>query len=399
MTGPRPALRRDARAYLTALAPRGGLESAGGNTESALRAAADLASAGARRSRLERLERAFAKADRGRPADPAVNQARAAVLRQAEAALDKLVREPADVQLTADDYTGLEAVIRPSERPSLLVQDGDVDAADDDLDLAPWRGALVLHRELMKTVIASVGRIDRGSTHVGTGFVVAPGVVMTNRHVLQEIAVESPAGGGKTRWDLIGTPTIDFAREYDSETPAEFLVTDVVYAPPGFITAMDVTRLDLALLAVETTNADGLGLPKPLAIRKNPSSATAKEEIFAVGYPARPDPGEGGSADLTIVETLRRVFNMKYGVKRLALGTISLPLGTVEGDAKRWAIGHDATTLGGNSGSCVVVLNDGGPILGLHFGGVPLTHNLAHALPAVPELRDPALAGIGFSWQ
>jgi serine protease len=52
-------------------------------------------------------------------------------------------------------------------------------------------------------------------------------------------------------------------------------------------------------------------------------------------------------------------------------------------DTRNWVMSHDATTLGGNSGSIVVSVNVGLPACALHFAGAPLTANYAHALSAV----------------
>jgi V8-like Glu-specific endopeptidase len=49
---------------------------------------------------------------------------------------------------------------------------------------------------------------------------------------------------------------------------------------------------------------------------------------------------------------------------------------------------HDCSTLGGNSGSCVVDLNTH-RVLGLHFGGYYLRYNQAVALWAIKD--DPII--------
>ena len=57
---------------------------------------------------------------------------------------------------------------------------------------------------------------------------------------------------------------------------------------------------------------------------------------------------------------------------------------------------HDATTLGGNSGSCVVDFSDDGLlVVGLHFAGLKGTENYAHSNAA---LRD-SLVDIDLSWK
>jgi V8-like Glu-specific endopeptidase len=55
------------------------------------------------------------------------------------------------------------------------------------------------------------------------------------------------------------------------------------------------------------------------------------------------------------------------------------PLGIISADAKKWVFGHDATTLGGNSGSPVLAWKNGGFGFGLHFPGTVTASNYAHA--------------------
>ncbi|MFI1656241.1 hypothetical protein ACH4ZU_15220 [Streptomyces sp. NPDC020472] len=74
-------------------------------------------------------------------------------------------------------------------------------------------------------------------------------------------------------------------------------------------------------------------------------------------------------------------------MKRLTPGVLTEGPGEVADDARHWIISHDASTLGGGSGSLVVDLEaEGEKVLGLHFAGVPDRLNWAHALEgATPE--------------
>jgi hypothetical protein len=315
----------------------------------------------------------------------------------------KLGRHGAEAVLDRDDQVGLEAVIRLTGRPSILVKNGDLDLDPADPDLGPWQAAIALGRDGMKDTIRSVGRIDRSGFHIGTGFVVAPGVVMTNRHVLQAIAHERPGANGPGTWTMLGgTSTVDFAMEYGSGRTSRFTITGVAYAGPEAIgNTMDLAKLDLALVGVETTNSEGEALPKPLSLSKNVAASQRIADVYMVGFPARPSalPTGGGAEDLQLIDTLKRVFRMRYGFKRLALGSITHPLGKVPNDAVPWACGHDATTLGGNSGSCVVGLTDEGAVLGLHFGGIFFDHNLAHVFAAIPALQGVPASSLGLEWR
>ena len=72
--------------------------------------------------------------------------------------------------------------------------------------------------------------------------------------------------------------------------------------------------------------------------------------------------------------------------KRLAPGVTHRPLGSLRGDKRRWVFGHDATTLGGSSGSPALAWT--GTAFGLHFAGRSIDTNCAHAVSAITsELR------------
>ena len=374
-----------------------------GAPEAGARAADELADPSVREEHLDRLNRAFAKADRGELPPPAeLDETRNEVLRHADAAMAKLARDRSEATLDRHDRVGLEAVILLTGRPSLLIKDGDLDLDPADADLAEWQGTILLARDAMKETIRSVGRIDQGLYHVGTGFVVAPGLVMTNRHVLQALASEKPGAGGSSQWTMDARSTIDFAMEYGSTRTSQFAITGVAYSGPTAIgNTLDIGKLDLALLSVESTNREGEALPQPLPLSKDPAAGRRTSEVYMVGYPARPAalPTGQSEEELHLVDTLKRVFRMRYGFKRLALGRITHTLGQVPNDTVPWAIGHDATTLGGNSGSCVVGLGDEGPLLGLHFGGIFFDHNLAHVFAAVPTLLAAPAASLGLTWR
>jgi V8-like Glu-specific endopeptidase len=87
---------------------------------------------------------------------------------------------------------------------------------------------------------------------------------------------------------------------------------------------------------------------------------------------------------------MRSIFAGIYGVKRLQPGTIRtrLALGST--------IKHDASTLGGNSGSCVVDL-ESGKVLGLHFAGKYRRYNTAIALWKLRKSKNLERAGVQFA--
>src|SRR5213079_2944160 len=104
-------------------------------------------------------------------------------------------------RFTLGEHIGLEAVILTNgERPSLFVRNGFVDLNAP--DVGDWDRDLTHFQNEIRTVIASVGRIDVPvkPRFAGTCFVIAEGLVVTNRHVLEEIATQNTAGAWTLNW-------------------------------------------------------------------------------------------------------------------------------------------------------------------------------------------------------
>lgn len=253
-----------------------------------------------------------------------------------------------------EEVYGLESIVVTVGRPALLIRNDRFDTPPPTwANLEPYRAAI-------QQTCASVGRIELighpSLDWVGTGFVVAPGVVATNRHVVQEFARPNAAG----RWitDPGVSARIDFAEEFETQAVREFPLGDVIAVH---------SRLDVALVEAPRDCApvlqlDGGGVP--LAGGAN---------AYVVGYPAL----DSRRNDPTVMQT---IFNNIYDVKRLQPGLIS------DWSASRAAYLHDCSTLGGNSGSCLVDLASN-IVVGIHFGGRYLESNWAHSM------RDLAATG------
>jgi hypothetical protein len=77
---------------------------------------------------------------------------------------------------------------------------------------------------------------------------------------------------------------------------------------------------------------------------------------------------------------------MKFGVRYLSPGLVmQTPTQLLPDSPRPWVFTHDATSLGGNSGSCVLSFNHQLDVAGLHFAGDWLRANYAHA---IPDVRD-----------
>jgi serine protease len=229
----------------------------------------------------------------------------------------------------------------------------------------------------------SVGRIDTApGRHAGTGFVVGDGLVMTNRHVLEELAFPTPTRSNPSGWVLIGRPVVNFSPS-GTDATRSFRILEVVFSGPDPIDGrINLAHLDLALLRVEKTNAEGAGLPPALRL-SDQAIAVGAAKLFVVGYPALPTllpSDEEGKRRMDVVRRLQEIYDMKYGVRYLSPGLVLTSSEAVPDSPKHWVFTHDATSLGGNSGSCVLSFDHNLDVAGLHFAGDWLRANYAHAI-------------------
>jgi len=272
----------------------------------------------------------------------------------ARRAIEEPARVPTDLPL--------EAIILRLGRPVLLVRDNDVRL--EDLDTDTWKARLESARANLRAAIRSVGRIElrRHPQYdwVGTGWVVADDVIVTNRHVA-EVFAQQVGEQFLFRSSFLGQmeARLDFLEEHQSESAAEFRIVRVLHIEQG-------AGPDIAFLQVDwASNAAGEPRPPiPLAPTTEPTGSVA-----VIGYPAK-------DTRTRISEEMDRIFGNVYNVKRLAPGEVTSLL-----ENNRF-LTHDATTLGGNSGSVVLDL-ERGHATALHFAGREEVANYAVAAPVV----------------
>ena len=306
----------------------------------------------------------FAPSAVDREADDLVVQAarreRERVVRDGIQGLAKLA-EGRERDLDPKERFGLEAIVLLEGRPAILIQDGDFFPPPQE-----W-SRLADARERIRDVIASSGRIEvKGHLDldwVGTGSLVAPTTLMTNRHVAQEFCSRD---GEAWTFRPHMTSRIDFVEELGSTRSLKFEITEAIGIHE---------RHDLALLRVESASADGQALPDPLAVAASEPLDLFERDVYVVGYPCwdgrRNEP-----------EAIRRIFTDIYNVKRLQPGK------AVGYSTEYSAVQHDCSTLGGNSGSPVVDL-ESHQVIGLHFGGRYGVGN--YAVPLWMLTGDPLL--------
>jgi len=267
----------------------------------------------------------------------------------------------------------LEAVILPDQRPALDIVQGDYHSSHPlwlDLNTAEIRGRL-------QPLFPAIGRVDvpghPSMLHAGTGFVVGPDLLMTNRHVAELFV----SGVGRTDLRFVPgiRPQVDLLRERDNPAEAILKVVRAEMVHPWW---------DMALLRVE-----GLQPDHPvLRLSTRETRDLAGRRLVVVGYPAL--------SPYNPADVQQQVFGGVYGIKRLQPGL----LGTEQMLAGLWgeigSVRHDASTLGGNSGSCLIDVETA-EVLGLHFAGTYAVAN--YAVPAGAMARDGRIvdAGVAFS--
>jgi endonuclease G, mitochondrial len=255
----------------------------------------------------------------------------------------------------AADLTGLETIVLRTGRPVLAITDNQPQLVFQDTDSEVWKDRLIKARDGINHAIRAVGRIELDNNPrfdwVGTGWLVANDVVVTNRHVASEFA-RADGKGFTFRRGSLGqmTASIDFLQEIKSNRTDVFDIKEVIHIESD-------TGPDISFLRVKPR--DGRNLATPIAL--STSAPTAKQQVAVIGYPAK-------DSRVPEVDLMERIFGNVYNKKRLAPGQL-IGLGANE-------IQHDCSTLGGNSGSVVLSL-DSGEAVGLHFSGRFLEANFA----------------------
>lgn len=293
---------------------------------------------------------------------------------RAKAVLDT---PPARLESAMDlPVSALEAIVRVTNRPPLVVQN---DTVQNKADLAPIFGAGIDAKiAAMEHLLPSIGRIEFLNHDMewgGTGWVVAedgPGhmLIVTNRHVAKLVARRSVRGEGVF---LFGPGNVRYGAAIDFVEEAEMPPDpDRICRIERFTYLADDAAADVALARIAVGAAAIAPLPRADRDGEN------DELVAVVGYPAA-DPFRNDPTDM------HRYFKGLYDVKRFSPGKLRVQAGPT-------ILGHDCTTLGGNSGSPVISL-ESGKAVGLHFAGQYGVGNSAVRIGTVNRLLDTGAAG------
>lgn len=278
-----------------------------------------------------------------------------------------------DDTIDPDQQHALEAIVLPKLRPVVNII-GDTFSPPP----SPWEfiGSAEFKQRIDK-VIPSIGRVEvighPSVPYGGTGFVVGPKLLMTNRHVA-EIFTK-----GLGQRNLVFKPglstAMDFKREVIGTTPELVSVAKVVMIHPYW---------DMALLEVNGLSASHPVLP--ISVRS--PTELEDRDVVVIGYPAQDWRNDQ--------ELQNQIFAGVFNVKRLQPGKLKIVRAIESFGRDVDAITHDASTLGGNSGSAVIdVLT--GEVVALHFAGLYLDANFG--VPTYELARDSRVvqAGVNFT--
>ncbi|HAA58519.1 MAG TPA: hypothetical protein DCE42_27400 [Myxococcales bacterium] len=245
----------------------------------------------------------------------------------------------------------LETIVYRTGRPVLRVYRDEAELKFQDPESATWKTRLQEASKYLKKAIPAVGRIElQGHRRdwAGTGWLVTPDIIVTNRHVASAFAVERNGAFSFGRGFRGGAvkARIDFLEEFENPREAHFDLVRILHIEGK-------KGPDLAFLQVKPCEREPISLSQ--------QGPKQKKNIAIIGYPAR-------DLRLPDQELMEKLFGNIYNKKRLAPGMVMNVTPTY--------FEHDASTLGGNSGSVVLDLETGQAV-GIHFAGRFLKANYA----------------------
>jgi hypothetical protein len=277
--------------------------------------------------------------------------------------------------LSDANLAALEAILFLRGRPALNVEAARIEAIDSvkHPGAARWRTFVEEHEPNLVRATSATGAVvacdhSRASDTwiAGTAWLIKPNLAVTNRHVLFPgplgVALAERKGGSDTTARIKPTSdiVIDFALDAGGARNMKYTALDV-----PFVCAPN-DPIDLALIRIAPMGP-AFRPPSPLVLA---ASAPPSKYMYVVGHP-----GLVNAAELT--EDIQAVFGRPDGRKRVSLGEFMPPDGAWPND-----LIHDASTIGGYSGACVLAFNRC-EVAALHYHGTFLDGNRAISADAI----------------
>ncbi|HET8796214.1 MAG TPA: serine protease [Thermoanaerobaculia bacterium] len=299
------------------------------------------------------------------PHDAAPAVAASDVLRAAREAMEKVAAEGTASNLTDFQRISVEAIVQLTGRPAMRYRNGVVQSPpNDEGDNSRWRTFVATARSKINRASASVGQVglvrgDGSVEAIGTAWRLGADLVVTNRHVAAAFAKDRTVAPSKWKLDSKKKAVVNFSATDASLSDVRFDVDAL-----GF--CADEESIDFAVFRLRAGSAAfPAALPLDFSaesVGREIGAGAAKrfegEEVYVVGHPFR---------DVATAATTT-VFGVADGLKRCSPGLVTA-ISKLE-----HAFEHDCSTLGGNSGSCVLSVARH-RVVGLHYGGVSVNEN------------------------
>jgi hypothetical protein len=288
-----------------------------------------------------------------------------ALVEEANRVLAELAGGGSASAVDANGALALEAVIHTRGRPAIRLEA----EGFEDLSVYPgselWQALVETHETDLLAVAGATAAVfvrDRMAPQMkwvqGTAWLVAPDRAVTNRHVLFP-----PLGGMRLARRIPGTTTarlksdlevtLDFAFDNGTSRTVRYDILEVVFV------AAENDPVDVAVLKVARSAASAT-TPTPLIV--SAAGAFDPERLYVVGHPGRMP---------SVPEKVLAVFGTPDERKRVSFGEVMDDAPPVAGE-----VIHDASTIGGFSGGCVLGFLSR-EVRGLHYYGDPVAGNRA----------------------
>ena len=285
--------------------------------------------------------------------------AAAEVLANVERGLKRIADGGDTSDLSKAEFASLEAIVRITGRPSMRYKVGRVESPNSVGENEHWAVLVAVARGKINEASASVGRVEvsgsGGSVLLGTGWRLGENLIVTNRHVASFLASNSNESIGQWKLDRAKAPLVDFGDLPGNNSARKFAITEIGYCAAEPDVDLAILKLDCSQIGVPPALEVDL-LPESLGQDLESTSGSGRRfkgcEIYAVGHPYGPSKSDAISS----------VFGRADGSKRWSPGFVT----SIETGSPVFQ--HDCSTLGGNSGSCVLTTGTHA-VVGLHFGG------------------------------
>lgn len=187
---------------------------------------------------------------------------------------------------------------------------------------------------------------------LGTGFLVAPNLVVTAGYVVHELINEHGEFRVNTVTDQTAEVYFELLDHHKCDRNREYRIRKVSLLHANSDRAESSSRKELAFLEIDPISPE---LVEPTPLSDEPVAA-ADDRVVIVGYPAY--------SVFLPKDVQKEAFGELYNVKRLFFGKVS-----GFRDAEPDSLLHDAVTTGGVGGAPVVHLPSG-LVIAMHSGGL-----------------------------